>query len=209
MIRPRGFPGIAFSEASDGDLRGDSHARSDACATLGIPRAWAVVSQMHGSTILPATEPGNLGAADGIITQTQMLPIAVATADCIPVVIIGTSSRVIVHAGWRGVAAGVVRNAVRAMHDLDDRVRGGVIGPHIGPCCYEVGSDVVDAIGGYDADTTWGSQSVDLGAAIREQLGGVEVEDEEMCTMHDSRFHSYRQDATSQRQMAVAWIPVA
>jgi YfiH family protein len=207
MIRPRGSPGIAFGEASDGDVHTDSVARSAVSDALGISNAWAVVDQVHGSTVVHATAAGDLGRADGIITQRRMLPIAVATADCVPVVIIGSRSRAIVHAGWRGVAAGVVPDAVATMRDADDRASVAVIGPCIGPCCYEVGSDVVDAIGGHGSRTTFGSLSVDLGAAIRDQLEGVEVESEGMCTMHDSRFHSYRRDATAQRQMTVAWIP--
>jgi YfiH family protein len=207
MILPRGFPGIAFGEAGDGDLRADLAARSEASHALGIPSAWAFVRQVHGTTVVRASAAGDLGEADGIFTQTRMLPMAVATADCVPVVIIGMTSRVIVHAGWRGVAAGVVRKAVHVMEEEGDRAYGAVVGPHIGPCCYEVGPDVVAAIGGHGAVTRSGSLSVDLGAAIREQLGGIDVGGDEMCTMHDPRFHSYRQDATTQRQIAVAWIP--
>ncbi len=207
MIQPLGFPGIAFGQMSDGDLGGDSEARRRTSRILGIPDAWAVVDQVHGSVVVHATLPGNLGSADGIITETPMLPIAIATADCVPVVIVGTRSKAIVHAGWRGVAAGIVARAVRVMGDGGDHPRGAVIGPHIGPCCYEVGSEVVDAIGGHSGRTRDGSLSADLGAAIRVQLNGLDVEFEEMCTMHDTRFHSYRRDATTQRQIAVAWIP--
>ena len=209
MIQPRDLPGIAFGQVSDGDLRSDSEARRATSRTLGIPDAWAVVDQVHGSVIVRATSQGNLGSADGIITETPNLPIAIATADCVPVVIVGMRSRAIVHAGWRGVGAGIVRKAVRVMGDGGDHPRRAVIGPHIGPCCYEVGQDVVNAIGGHSARTRIGSLSVDLGAAIRAQLEGIDVEHEEMCTMHDTRFHSYRRDATTQRQMAVAWIPEA
>lgn len=207
MILPRGFPGIAFGEANDGDLREDPRARRIASRALGIGDAWAMVDQVHGSTMAHATAPGNLGAADGIITQTRMLPVAVATADCVPVVIVGMRSRAIVHAGWRGVAAGIVGTALRVMYEGGDPPRRAVLGPHIGACCYEVGSDVVDAIGGYGARTSAGFLSVDLASAIRDQLEGIEVENEQMCTMHDPRFHSYREDATEKRQMAVAWIP--
>jgi YfiH family protein len=207
MIQARGLPGIAFGQADDGDLRRDPKARRVLSRALGIPDTWAVVDQVHGSTIVHATLPGNLGSADGIITETPMLPIAIATADCVPVVIVGMTSRAIVHAGWRGVAAGIVRRTVRAMGDAGDDARRAVIGPHIGSCCYEVGPDVVDAIGGHGARTRDGSLSADLGVAILAQLEGIEVEQEEMCTMDDTRFHSYRRDATRQRQMAVAWIP--
>jgi hypothetical protein len=207
MIQPRAFPGIAFGEVADGDARSDPVARTVMADSLGVPHEWAVIDQVHGTRIVLATAPGNLGEADGIYTRVPMLPIAIATADCVPVVIVGSESLGIVHAGWRGVAAGIVSRAVRTIEAGGDRIRGAVIGPHIGPCCYEVGPDVVDAIGGYGERATAGALSADLGAAIRDQLADVNVTDVGLCTMHDERFHSYRESATPQRQMAVAWIP--
>ena len=207
MIRTRGFPGIVFTEVGDGDLRHDMAARRTVSDVLGIPHAWAVVNQVHGASIAVAHSAGNVAQADGILTRVAMLPIAVSVADCVPVVIVGTDSIAVVHAGWRGVAAGVVGNALRAMNASEDRVRGAVLGPHIGPCCFEVGSEVVEAIGGYATTTSKGSLSVDLASAIRDQLDGVEIESESVCTMHDDRFYSYRRNATPKRQMAVAWIP--
>jgi hypothetical protein len=207
MILARGFPGIAFTEVSDGDLRHDMAARRTVSDTLGIPNGWAVVNQVHGSDIAVARSQGNLGEADGIVTRVAMLPIAVSIADCVPVVIVGTGSVAVVHAGWRGVASGVVRSALLAMDASDDRVQGAVIGPHIGPCCFEVGPEVVEAVGGYARTTSEGSMSVDLASAIRDQLGGVEIESGPECTLHDDRFYSHRRNATRKRQMAVAWIP--
>ena len=207
MNRARGFPGVVFTEARDGDLRRDCAARRSISSELGIPDAWAVVNQVHGANIAVAHSAGNLGAADGIATSVPMLPIDVATADCVPVVIVGTGSIAVVHAGWRGVASGVVVNALRAMSDSEDRVRGAVIGPHIGPCCFEVGPEVVEAVGGYASTTTEGSLSIDLASAIRDQLGSIDIENAMDCTMHDDRFHSHRRNATRKRQMAVAWIP--
>ena len=151
MIPSRGFPGIAFGEASDGDPRDDPETRRVVSNSLGIPEAWAIVDQVHGSTIATATAPEHLGEADGIITRARMLPIAVATADCVPVVLVGSGSVAIVHAGWRGVAQEVVGRAGRLMRESGDQVLGAVIGPHVGPCCYAVGRDVVAAIGGRNA----------------------------------------------------------
>jgi hypothetical protein len=207
MILARGFPGIAFTDVGDGDVRHDMAARRTVSDTLGIPHGWAVANQVHGSQIDIARSPGNLGEADGIVTSVSMLPIAVSIADCVPVVIVGTSSVAVVHAGWRGVASGVVRSALGAINASGDRVRGAVVGPHIGPCCFEVGPEVVEAIGGYATTTSEGSLSVDLSSAIRDQLGGVEMESSPECTMHDDRFYSYRRNGTRKRQMAVAWIP--
>lgn len=207
MIRAQGFPGVAFGEADDGDPRWDLAARTAVSDELGIPDEWVLVDQVHGSRVVDATGPGHLGPADGIFTRVVGLPIAIATADCVPVVLIGTGSVGVIHAGWRGVAAGIVREAKRKMHDAGDEVLKAVIGPHIGPCCYEVGDEVVTSIGGYGETTSSGSRSVDLGAAIRDQLSGAAVHNVSVCTMHDSRFNSFRENATPLRQVTVAWIP--
>jgi len=207
MILARGFPGIAFTEVGDGDLRHDMVARRTVADTLGIPHGWALANQVHGSHVAIACSAGNVGEADGIVTRVSMLPIAVSVADCVPVAIVGTGSVAVIHAGWRGVASGVVRSALSVMDASGDRVQGAVIGPHIRPCCFEVGSEVVEAVGGYATTTSEGSLSVDLASAIRDQLGDVEIESGPECTMHDVRFFSHRRNATRERQMAVAWIP--
>lgn len=207
MIRAPGFPGVAFGEAEDGDPRGDPDARGAVSDELGISDEWVLVDQVHGSRVVRATGPGHLGEADGIFTRIPWLPIAIATADCVPVVMIGSDSVGVIHAGWRGVATGIIREANRVMHQAGDDVLEAVIGPHIGPCCYEVGDEVVASIGGYAETTSFGSRSVNLAAAIRDQLRGVDVRDVAACTMHDSRFNSFRENATPLRQVTVAWIP--
>jgi YfiH family protein len=207
MIRTRGFPGIAFGEANDGDPRRDLAARTAVSDALGISDEWVLVDQVHGSRVVVATGPGHLGPADGIVTRVPELPVVIATADCVPVVMIGKDSVGVIHAGWRGVAAGIVPEASRIMRHAGDEVLKALIGPHIGPCCYEVGDEVVASIGGYEESTTSGSRSVNLAAAIRHQLSGVDVRDASACTMHDNRFNSFRDNATPRRQVTVAWIP--
>lgn len=206
MIRPRGFPGVAFGESRDGDPRSDIEARSRFSEVLDIPQAWAFVDQVHGSNVVVATGPGHLGEADGLMTSVPLLPIAVTTADCVPVVLTGSQTVAVVHAGWRGVAAGVVAEAFAMMRDAGDQAGTAVIGPHIGPCCYAVGSEVVDALGGFADSTVSGSLSVDLAAGVRAQLPGVDVTVLDACTMHGGRFHSHRESATPQRQVTVTWI---
>jgi len=207
MIRPRGFPGVVFGESSDGDPRSDGEARRHMSDSLDIAESWAFVDQVHGSDVVVATAPGDLGEADGIITFAPMLPIAVTTADCLPVVLTGEESVAIVHCGWRGLAAGIIGEAVGMMESEGDTVVSALVGPHIGSCCYEVGRDVVEAIGGHARSTTSGALSVDLTDAARARLGGVDVTVIDACTMHDERFHSFRENATSHRQVTVAWIP--
>lgn len=206
MILPRGLRGAAFGTAADGDPRRDPASTRRIARGLGISDEWAFVDQMHGSKISVATASGSLGRADGIVTSVAHLPIAVTTADCVPLILRGHSSIAVVHAGWRGVSSGVVHNAVRTIEERGDSVVAAVIGPHIGSCCYEVGPEVVDAVGGHGATTTSGTASVDLAAAIKTQIPTANTTVVDVCTMHDPRFHSFRRNATSHRQVTVAWI---
>jgi YfiH family protein len=207
MIRSEAIIGVAFGTATDGDGRSSEDARRRVSEELAIDDAWATITQVHGSDVIVARSPGMLGEADAVVALRGGPPVAIATADCVPVALAGASSIALVHAGWRGVASGVVAHAVQTMRSLGDPPDRAVIGPHIGPCCYEVGDDVVEAVGGHDATTTWGTTSVDLGAAITDQLAGIGIESVAACTMHDDRFASFRRNGTAQRQVTVAWVP--
>ncbi|NND01221.1 MAG: hypothetical protein HKN91_00400, partial [Acidimicrobiia bacterium] len=101
MIRPPGFRGAAFGEAAEGDLRVDDAVRRVVAGQLGISPEWAFVTQIHSAAVVRATEPGPLGEADAIFTTRHALPIAVATADCVPVILEGDDFAAVVHAGWR------------------------------------------------------------------------------------------------------------
>lgn len=207
MIVPPGVPGVVFGARQDGDARSDGYARDALSKQFGISRDWATIRQVHGSVLAKADAPGFYGDADALVTDVPGLPIAIATADCVPVVLISQEARAVVHAGWRGVAGGAVDVAVAEMRRSGDTVVRAVIGPHIGPCCYEVGPDVVDAIGGFQSTTHTGGVSVDLGAAVISQLPDIEVVDMNVCTFEDETMASYREDRTPDRQVTVAWIP--
>jgi YfiH family protein len=207
MIRAPGVPGVAFGNARDGDARSDLTARRAISRALGIPEAWATVDQVHGSAIAVVSTPGNHGEADGLFTTQSQLPLTVATADCVPVAIVADGAAAIVHAGWRGVASGVVAEALNVFATSDTEPRVAVIGPHIGACCYEVGDEVIDSVGGFVSTTTWGSQSVGLGDAIEAQLGDVRVLKVGGCTMEGAEFASHRENGTTSRQVAVVWNP--
>jgi YfiH family protein len=207
MITPPGVPGVVFGTRADGDARSDEHARDALSTRFGVSRDWATIKQVHGTVTAFADAPGFYGEADGLATDVIGLPLAIATADCVPVVLIAEQARAVVHAGWRGMAGGAVSEALGIMRRLGSDVTLAVIGPHIGPCCYEVGQEVVDAIGGYEARTRDGGVSVDLGAVARVQLVGIEVVDVGVCTFDSGSMASYRQDRTPDRQVTVAWLP--
>jgi YfiH family protein len=177
------------------------------------------VKQVHGSRTLEASEALGEQEADAIVGRTADGPIAVGVrvADCLPVLVADAASGdvVAIHAGWRGVVAGVVPAAVM---QLRARVVLAALGPCIGPCCFEVDRNVAEAIANSTAaavitrregDKAW----VDLRAAVRSQLssvgvGAVQVEDVVGCTKHEAtRFHSFRRDGAGSGRMLAAVRP--
>lgn len=204
MIR---FPAAVFTEAVDGDQRSDLAARARLSTALGIPSAWATVRQVHGSRVVEADRPGDLGEADGLFTTLTSLPLAVFTADCAGVVVQAEDGVGVAHAGWRGAEAGVVLHLVEAMRAEGLTPRTVLVGPSIGPCCFEVGSEVVARFPGAVARTTWGTPSIDLRKAVVDQLVDLEVTVVAGCTRHDPGWLSHRKDATPARMATVAWLP--
>ncbi len=154
--------------------------------------------QVHGTRV--AVDDGHGEDADGqVVTRPGVAPIALV-ADCLPVALVAPGAVGMIHAGWRGLAGGVLEEGVRA---LGAGPVTAAIGPGIGPCCYEVGADVHAALG--TSGTT-----VDLKAVARERLraaGVAQVHDCRLCTSCDPwRFFSHRRDrGLTGRQAGVAW----
>ena len=108
--------------------------------------------QVHGNAVTTAQrcEARLPPEADAVVSEEVGVRVAVTTADCVPILLAGESGRAVaaVHAGWRGLAAGVIAASLAA---LRDRIAGSekivaAIGPHIGPCCYEVDEPVLAAM---------------------------------------------------------------
>ena len=207
MIRPPGFSGAAFGDAADGDGRHDPAVRAALAARHGIPLGWAWSRQVHGARVLPTAAPGPRGEGDALYTATRGLALAVATADCVPVVIEGPDVAAVVHAGWRGAAAGIGAAALAAIRAAGLHPERAALGPAIGPCCYEVGEEVRDRFPRHLARTRAGTPAVDLPAAVAEQMAGLAVWRSGRCTRCDESLHSHRRDGTARRQTAVAWLP--
>jgi polyphenol oxidase len=154
--------------------------------------------QVHGTWIAVDGEGG--AEADGQVTTQAGVAAIVLVADCLPVALAGPDAAGVVHAGWRGLAGGVLEAGVAAVG------RGPVtaaIGPGIGPCCYEVGDDVRAVF----AST---QRTLDLKAVARARLqaaGVQEVHDCGLCTACDARrFFSHRRDrGVTGRQAGLAW----
>jgi polyphenol oxidase len=159
----------------------------------------ASLKQIHSARVLTANATGLTGEGDALVTDQIGLPVSVRTADCYPVLLVDIAARRVaaVHAGWRGTAAGIVKEALLQMQADPKTVRA-AIGPGIGKCCYEVGWDVAQLFG--QAVTHSAKCCIDLAAANRQQLldSGVREEHIEIigqCTFCDAgKFHSFRRD---------------
>jgi YfiH family protein len=145
--------------------------------------------------------------ADGHAVAAPGLAAMVLTADCIPVVLGCDGAVAALHAGWRGLAGGVLEEGVRALRQVGGRGEvAAVVGPCAGACCYEVGEEVHAAFAGAHRD----GRLIDLRAIAHEKLhaaGVAQVFDAEACTICDERFFSYRREgARAGRQAGLAWI---
>lgn len=172
--------------------------------------------QVHGVAVATAqqcTGQGPAPEADVVVSEEIGVRIAVVTADCLPILLAGDRGCVVaaVHAGWRGLAGGVISTCLAALRERlgkSERVAA-VIGPHIGKCCYEVGEPVLDAFEERFSETLPralrrtrpGHAQLDLGLLAREALRAEGVESDSIgflegdCTACDAeRFHSYRRD---------------
>lgn len=183
--------------------------RSRIAGYLGA-ESLALVRQVHGRDVArleapPASPPD----ADAIVTAVPGLPIAVQTADCVPVLLADLQGGQVaaVHAGWRGVVAGVVDAAIDVLEPAG-HLRAW-IGPAICPGCYEVGEEVRAQVAAVApeafATTRAGTAAVDVRAAVAAQLTrrGVAAEFVGGCTFEDPLLYSYRREPVTGRQAAV------
>jgi YfiH family protein len=190
--------------------------RAALAAALDLPSEPAWLEQVHGARVidLDAEPPGT---ADAAVTSTAGRVLAVLTADCLPVLLASVDgARIgVAHAGWRGLAAGVLPAAVACM-GLAPRRLLAWLGPAIGPASYEVGADVRDAfVGGNPATKDCfspgrpGHWQADLYGLARHALAAAGVEavfGGNFCTFADSeRFFSHRRAAPCGRMATLIW----
>ena len=175
MIRPPGFRGAAFGTAADGDGRLDPAARRRMAGELGIPDEWAYLHQVHGSRVRSAAAPGLQGDGDALFTTLPQLPLAVGTADCLPVVLEGPGGVGLAHMGWRGAAAGVVAALRAAMEAAGWRRSGPPLGPGSGRAAMRSARRCWSHCPRFAPATRRGGAGVDLAAAAAAGLAGLEV----------------------------------
>jgi YfiH family protein len=189
------YDSLNLSRGTGDDPVRVEHNRRIACEAVGLPyERLAFNRQVHSPTVHRA-DPGVRGApGDGLWTDERRVPLLAMSADCLPIAVATTDGPprlAVLHAGWRGLADGVVEAGVNA---LGVAPKAAVIGPAIGPCCYDVGPEVAAR---YDADLTYDGR-LDLWTAAERALrrAGVEqVERVDLCTRdHAELFFSHRRD---------------
>jgi YfiH family protein len=192
-------------------------ARNRAILKACLPAEPAWVGQVHGTAVIDAARATPEAEADGIVTRDPASVCAVMTADCLPVMLSDRAGKSvgIAHAGWRGLAGGIVENVVQAM-GVPSRDLIAYIGPGIGARRYEVGEDVRKAFVDRDpaaarsfAPRQDGKYLADLCALARQRLaaaGVPEVYGGEFCTASDGRFFSFRRDRTTGRMASLIWL---
>ena len=209
---------VYFTDRSDGDFQirnpePDVESRRRSI----VDHPWSWIHQVHGTTVLEVSEPGeHAGAtADGLFTVEPACPIAVTTADCSPVVLVAERGVAVIHAGWRGLVDGIVESAGERLIDRAGRPVEALIGPSIHPSRYEFGADdmapVVERYGDeVKGLTAWGTTALDMPTAVARacRIAGWKVTDVGACTSGE-RFFSHRTRGEAQRQAAVAWIEAA
>jgi YfiH family protein len=215
---------VRFTTCADGDLGPTEPGPCPAGVVANRARllercglvALAAGRQVHEArvAVVRRAAPGyvvDAEPADGQATGLTGVGVVVHAADCLPIALAGAGGVAMVHAGWRGLAGGVIAAGVRALRELgvDGRIEA-AIGPGAGGCCYATGADVRDVFGGRDAPGERGC--LDLKEIARRQLAAVGVDrvhDVGVCTLcaEPGLVYSYRREGPATgRHAGIAWL---
>ena len=184
----------------------------DAELRTRLPREATWLKQVHGIKVIDLDNSSER-EGDAAITRMRDTVCAIKVADCMPVLLVNEAGTVVggAHAGWRGLAAGVLEATVDAMRVPIPSIMAWM-GPAIGPRAYEVGEDVLEAFPEKDAfaPNRPGHWLLDLYAVARsrlEKLGLKRIHGGGFCTYSETqRFYSYRRDRTRERMAAAIWL---
>jgi hypothetical protein len=176
------------------------------------------LNQVHGIAVAEYRDTSSPPTADAAVARGANQVLAIMSADCLPVLLADKEGSVVAvaHAGWRGLAGGVIESAVEAMHVPPGEVMAW-LGPAIGPRAYEVGEDVRQAFVNVDAQSAAafisksdGKYLADLYALARgrlNRLGMKAVYGGDACTLSEpGRYYSHRRDGATGRMASLLWI---
>lgn len=221
--RAGGVSSGAYASLNLGDHVGDdplavAENRRRVAAGLPAPPLW--LNQVHGTTVLDAGDScaGQTPEADAAFARRSGVVCAVMTADCLPVLLCDQSGSVVaaVHAGWRGLRAGVLEQTVAAMACPGQQLLAW-LGPAIGPAAFEVGDEVRDAFVAENAQAEAAFTALRPGKCLADiyllarlalgRVGVTAVYGGNCCTVLDAqRFFSYRRDGATGRMASLIWL---
>jgi polyphenol oxidase len=210
------FASMNLGQRVDDDIQSVRTNRASLRDLLPAEPKWLL--QVHGVDVVNADTLQQLVQADAAVAWNPGSVCTVMVADCLPVLLTDRAGRVVAaaHAGWRGLAAGVLENTVRGMNTAADELLA-YLGPAIGPSAFEVGIDVRDAFLGRSTDAVSafialkpGKWLADLFALARQRLrasGVRQIYGGGLCTYSDPRrFFSHRRDKVTGRMAALIWL---
>lgn len=185
---------------------------------LGPGRQWVALRQVHGATVFdPEAAAGWVNtdeppAADASICVNGDFGLTALSADCAPVVLVGSRGVAVVHAGWRGAEAGVIQVAAEQLRERGSQPVATVLGPCIQPAAYEFGAaDLEPIVAAFGSDvvgrTASGSDALDLTRVVQIscERAGWFVPERPACTS-GANYFSHRTRADRGRQVTVAWL---
>ena len=217
-----------FTGRADGDLGGvgpGADPSVDARRRAVLDRPWSRLRQVHGARVVVVTRPGDKAGAeaDASVSVRRDAALCICTADCAPIAFASPEGVIgAAHAGWPGLAAGVIEATVVAMRALGASDIEAALGPCVHPSCYEFGvadlDDLVATLGPLvRSETSWGTPAFDVPAAVRgalERAGASLVHASAVCTACTSdavgpTHFSHRARGERERQALVVWRPDA
>ena len=189
--------------------------RNRAVLAQGLGRDYGSVAmghQVHGADVQVRDRPqprAALERVDAQVTTSAEVTPLVLVADCIPLVLSAPGAVAAVHCGWRGVAGGIVQRAAGKVAELGSGPVSAAVGPGIGPCCYEVGTEVIERFIARGHELS--SPMLDLPALVVAELQRAGVDDIAVAgicvSCNEELFFSHRRDGgVTGRQAALAWL---
>ena len=196
---------------TDDDVANVEENRRRVCADVGAdPQRFAMNRQVHGAIVNRARSGERGTPGDGLWTDEQHLPMLKVTADCLPIALARTNGRpglALLHAGRLGLLEGIVAAGVA---ELGGSVVA-IVGPGIGPCCYEVGAEILDVYRARYGATVVRGRNLDIRAAAEQALrdaGVTSIEHVDLCTScNPDEFFSHRRDGgVTGRQGVIGYV---
>jgi len=212
---------LSFGVADDPAAVRENRHRLAATLGLGAPEQWWWLQQVHGTGVVVASAvptahetadvTGDEPVADAAVTAQQGTPLVVLTADCAALALACDGAAAVVHAGWSGLVAGVVEEAVARLRAIGNGEIRALLGPCVHPARYEFGRADLDRVVArlgptVEARTEAGAPALDLPAGVGAALLGVGVssfDDVDVCTAASPDYFSHRREGQTGRQALV------